>query len=248
MREYSIAVSGNGVMGQLVRQQLAKDSTADFPLRCAGCVGPGDFSSLLQIDDSIEGIIDFSHPDCLSAISDYVAVHPVPLVIATTGYSESQRQQIHRLSERVPVVFSANFSPGITILSRILREISPLLFDWDIEIVETHHNRKLDAPSGTALALADAIDGQGRLPRLTGRHGTGRRQREIGLHAIRCGSVSGKHDVIFASADEILTLSHEAHDRSLFAHGAVLAMKFVLRQKRPGLFSMEDVLFQQPHQ
>lgn len=243
MKEYSIAVSGNGVMGQLVRQQLEKDASSSHPLHCAGCVGTGGFDSLFSIPQPVEGIIDFSHPDCLSSIDAYIQAHPVPLVIATTGYNESQKKQIHRLSEQVPVVFSSNFSPGITILSRILRQISPLLEDWDVEIVEMHHNRKLDAPSGTALMLADAIDSQGQLPRLLGRRGAGKRQKEIGLHAIRCGSISGKHQVIFASFDEILSFSHEVHHRSLFACGAILAMRFALRQSKPGLFSMEDVLF-----
>lgn len=252
VNEYAIAVSGNGVMGRLAARQLessagsqptAATAPDEFTLRFAGCMGPGDFNSLEAIPGPIHGIIDFSHPDFLPAIVRYVSCHPVPLVIATTGYSDEQVRQIHDLSKQVPVVFSSNFSPGIAILSRILREVSPLLSGWDVEIVEMHHNRKLDAPSGTALALADAIDGQNNLPRLAGRSGNGRRGQEIGFHSIRCGSVSGKHDVIFAGPDEILTFSHQAQDRSLFAHGAVLAMKFALRQEHPGLFSMEDVLF-----
>ena len=243
MDEFSIAVSGNGVMGQLVKEQLQAESPGSCRFQCAGCVGPGDFSSLFQIEAPIHGIIDFSHPDFLSGIAAYISVHPVPLVIATTGHNEEQLRQIHSLSQQVPVVFAANFSPGITILSRILRSISPLLSQWDVEIIEMHHNRKLDAPSGTALALADAVDPQHAMPRLTGRRGVSRRNGEIGLHAIRGGAVSGKHCVLFASANEILTFSHEAHSRSLFAQGAVLAMQFALRQTAPGLFSMEDVMF-----
>lgn len=222
-----IAISGNGVMGQLVRKALETDSTLDF----IGCVGPGDFPVLDSLPASPDGIIDFSHPDCLSGIIDYVTAQAeagrrIPVVIATTGYSEAQIQQIHELSHMVPVVFSSNFSPGVTILTRLLKEFSPLMADWDIEIVETHHNRKLDAPSGTALTLAKALD-----------------RNDIGIHSLRGGDVRGIHEVMFFGPGETLTLKHEALDRGLFSAGAVKAMKFALAQEKPGLFGMGDVMF-----
>ena len=249
MSNSSIAVSGNGVMGQLVRQALTRDSA----FTCAGCVGPGDYPVLRALPELPDGIIDFSHPDCLSGIIEYVTSssdfgHMIPVVIATTGYSEAQIQQIHELSRIVPVVFSSNFSPGVTILTRLLKEFSPLMADWDVEIVETHHRRKLDAPSGTALTLAKTIsaatasDADGR-PLLFGRHGHQKHEQEIGVHAVRGGDVRGIHEIFFFGPGETLTIKHEALDRGLFAAGAVKAMKFALEQKVPGLFSMEDVLF-----
>lgn len=222
-----IAISGNGVMGQLVRKALETDPTLDF----IGCVGPGDFPVLDALPASPDGIIDFSHPDCLSGIIDYVTAQAeagrrIPVVIATTGHSEAQIQQIHELSHMVPVVFSSNFSPGVTILTRLLKEFSPLMADWDIEIVETHHNRKLDAPSGTALTLAKALD-----------------RNDIGIHSLRGGDVRGIHEVMFFGPGETLTLKHEALDRGLFSAGAVKAMKFALAQEKPELFGMGDVMF-----
>ena len=221
-----IAISGNGVMGQLVRKALEADPSLQF----GGCVGPGDFPVLSALPSILSGIIDFSHPDCLNGIYDYVleqaeAGHTIPVVIATTGYSEAQVNQIHELARRVPVVFSSNYSPGVTILTKLLRDLSPLMSDWDIEIVETHHNRKLDAPSGTALTLAKALN------------------RPVPMHSLRGGDVRGIHEIMFFGAGETLTLKHEALDRGLFAAGAVKAMKFALEQITPGLWTMEDVMF-----
>jgi len=222
-----IAVSGNGVMGQLVRKALEADPTLEF----TGSIGPGDFPVLDALPASPDGIIDFSHPDCLSGIIDYVTAQAesgrrIPVVIATTGYSEPQVDQIQQLAKLVPVVFSSNFSPGVTILTQLLRELTPMMTDWDIEIVETHHNRKLDAPSGTALTLAKALD-----------------RNDIGIHSLRGGDVRGVHEIMFFGPGETLTLKHEALDRGLFAAGAVKAMKFALNQENPGLWGMEDVMF-----
>ena len=226
-----IAISGNGVMGQLVRKALEADPSLQF----GGYIGPGDISSFSELPSIPSGIIDFSHPDCLSGLIDYVMTqlepggnqpgHTIPVVIATTGYSEAQVDQIRELARRVPVVFSSNYSPGVTILTRVLRELSPLMSEWDIEIVETHHNRKLDAPSGTALTLAKALN------------------RPVPMHSLRGGDVRGIHEIMFFGAGETLTLKHEALDRGLFAAGAVKAMKFALEQKTPGLWTMEDVMF-----
>ena len=225
-----IAISGNGVMGQLVRKALETDPMLQF----GGCVGPGDFPALSALPSIPSGIIDFSHPDCLNGIYDYVLEqtevgHTIPVVIATTGYSETQVAQIHELARHVPVVFSSNYSPGVTILTKLLRDLSPLMSDWDIEIVETHHNRKLDAPSGTALTLAKALN------------------RPVPMHSLRGGDVRGVHEIMFFGAGETLTLKHEALDRGLFAAGAVKAMKFALEQKTPGLWTMEDVMFGPSH-
>ena len=141
-----VAVSGNGVMGQLVHKALETEPT----LSCIGCIEPKE-TSLSELSTVPSGIIDFSHPDCLTGIIEYVtaqyeAGYRIPVVIATTGFTEQQKDQIKELSCLVPVVFSSNFSIGVTLLHRVLREFSPLLIDWDKEIVEMHHNRKVDAP------------------------------------------------------------------------------------------------------
>ncbi|MBQ5797084.1 MAG: 4-hydroxy-tetrahydrodipicolinate reductase [Firmicutes bacterium] len=237
-----IAISGNGVMGQLVRKALEIDPMLQF----GGCIGPGDISSLSELPSIPDGLIDFSHPDCLNEIYNYVLEqtevgHTIPVVIATTGYSEAQVDQIRELARHVPVVFSSNYSPGVTILTKLLRDLSPLMADWDIEIVETHHNRKLDAPSGTALTLAKALN----RPLIYGRQGHSLRKDEIAIHAVRGGDVRGVHEIMFFGAGETLTLKHEALDRGLFAAGAIKAMKFALEQKTPGLWTMEDVMFGQ---
>ena len=238
-----IAISGNGVMGQLVRKALETDSTLDF----IGCVGPGDLPVLDALPASPDGIIDFSHPDCLSGIIDYVTAQAeagrrIPVVIATTGYSEAQIQQIHGLSHMVPVVFSSNFSPGVTILTRLLKEFSPLMADWDIEIVETHHNRKLDVPSGTALMIAEGIrEARGAGEFCIGRHEHGKRpEGEIGIHSLRLGNVVGEHEIRINTGTQTLTLKHEAHSRALFAEGALTAAAFLIEQKN-GLFNVNDL-------
>ena len=233
-----IAISGNGVMGQLVRKALEADPTLSF----LGCIGPStntppgltDYPSLSALPSVPYGIIDFSHPDCLVEIIEYVMTQlepgenkpgrRIPVVIATTGYSPDQIDQIHQLSRHVPVVFSSNFSPGVTILTRILRDLAPLMADWDVDIVEKHHKRKVDAPSGTALSLAKTLN------------------RPVPIHAVRGGDIRGVHEVIFMGNGETLTLTHEALDRGLFAAGAVKAMKFALEQDGPGLWNMEDVI------
>ena len=238
-----IAVSGNGVMGQLVHKALETELT----LSCIGCIEPKE-TSLSELSTVPSGIIDFSHPDCLTGIIEYVtaqyeAGYRIPVVIATTGFTEQQKDQIKELSCLVPVVFSSNFSIGVTLLHRVLREFSPLLIDWDKEIVEMHHNRKVDAPSGTALSLAHSLDPQGILTPIYGRGGSAPRKfNEIGIHAVRGGSICGNHDVIFAGPSEVLTFRHEALDRSIFAHGAIRAMKFALVQTEPRLYTMEDVM------
>ena len=247
-----IAISGNGVMGQLVRKALETDPILSF----LGCIGPStntpsglmDYPSLSKLPAVPSGIIDFSHPDCLVDIIEYVLTQlesdgnepgrRIPVVIATTGYSPDQIDQIHQLSRHVPVVFSSNFSPGVTILTRILQELAPLMADWDVDIVEKHHRRKLDAPSGTALTLAKALN----RPLIYGRQGHSPRKDEIAIHAVRGGDIRGVHEVIFMGNGETLTLAHEALDRGLFAAGAVKAMKFALEQDGPGLWNMEDVI------
>ncbi len=238
----NIAVVGSGRMGSMVRDRIEQTEG----LRCAGVVdqqNPDYAGSFGEIEGKIDAIIDFSHPDNLAMIIDYVMIHPTPLVLATTNYTEEQIASIKALAEKMPVVFTANFSLGVTVLSKVLREVGAALADsFDIEIIEKHHNQKIDAPSGTAKLLADAVDPEHLFPRVCGRDGIGKRGREIGIQAIRAGNMAGEHTVIFAADDEILEFTHKAGSRQIFAIGAVKAASFAVDQPA-GLYTMENVLF-----
>ena len=239
--EIKIAVVGSGRMGMLVSERIEQTAGA----ACAGVVDrenpdcPDSLSELAEIDV----IIDFSHPDNLEMISEYTGAHPTPLVIATTGHNEEQTARIRALAEKMPVVFTANCSLGVTVLARVLKEVGAALSEsFDIEIVEKHHNQKLDAPSGTAKLLADAVDPERSFERVCGRNGIGRRGREIGIQSIRAGNIAGEHTVLFAAEDEILEFTHKAGSRQIFAIGAVKAACFAA-DRPAGLYTMENVLF-----
>lgn len=190
-------------------------------------------------------IIDFSHPSNFESIMAYAKKNNLPIIMATTGLSSEQRDAMKKASSEIPVFFSANMSLGINLLIKLCRDaVKVLEKDYDIEIIEKHHNKKLDAPSGTALAIADAIadtmsDGANYVFE---RHSV-RKQRnknEIGIHAVRGGTIVGEHEVIFAGTDEIITLSHSAASREVFAQGAVKAALF-MRGKPKGFYSMDDL-------
>ncbi|MBQ6706464.1 MAG: 4-hydroxy-tetrahydrodipicolinate reductase, partial [Clostridia bacterium] len=168
------------------------------------------------------------------------------VVLATTGYTEEQIENIHALSKDVPVFFSANMSLGVNLLSALVEKAAAVLGDsFDIEIVEKHHNQKVDAPSGTALMLANAAkEGLSFEPEYVYERHSVRQKRdkkEIGISAVRAGSIVGEHDVIFGGQDEVITLSHLALSKDIFAHGAINAALFLVG-KAPGLYSMKDML------
>ena len=190
-------------------------------------------------------VIDFSNPANLTMLTEYCERESCPVVIATTGYEEEQRRQIRQLARKVPVVFSANYSLGINVMKRVLEEITPILEDaFDMEIIEKHHNRKLDAPSGTAKMLLEAMDRDGAYAHVFGRSGNGKRSREIGVHAVRGGTIAGEHTALYAGEDEILEIRHTAGSKRIFAAGALKAAAFAAGSGRPaGLYTMEDVLF-----
>ena len=241
METIRVAVVGSGRMGTLVRDRIGQSEGMAF----AGTVDRENPDCAAALSELLlfDVIVDFSHPDNLDMIEAYVTTRPTPLVIATTGYSEEQKERIRRLGEMMPVVYTANFSLGITVLSRVLREVGAALSEtFDIEIIERHHNQKLDAPSGTALLLADAVDPEKRQERLCGRDGFGRRGHEIGIQSVRAGNIAGEHTVLFAAEDEILEFTHKAGSRQIFAIGAVKAARFAAAGA-PGLYTMEDVLF-----
>ncbi len=191
-------------------------------------------------------VIDFSHPDATAALLSFATRNRLPLCLGTTGQDRGQLHAIASAAERIPIFRAANFSLGVALLRLLIGEVLAAFPQAEAEIVETHHSRKLDAPSGTALALADAIRAQapGRFVR-AGRPGTGVRDpQEIGIHSLRIGQTTGIHEVLFDTGHEAVTLRHEAHDRSAYAAGALAAADFLVTQP-PGLYGMEQ-LFPSP--
>jgi len=193
-------------------------------------------------------IVDFSHPSALSTVLGLAVKCSAPVVLATTGFNEGHHAEISAASEKIPVLQSANMSLGINLMSELLRTAAAVLADgFDIEIVEAHHNQKLDAPSGTALLLADAINDElsGSLEYVYDRHNVRakRDKKEIGIHTIRGGTIVGEHKVIFAGNNEILEISHSAASREVFAEGAVRAVRFITEKgRKPGRYSIRDVV------
>ncbi len=213
------------------------DSSYDFPV----------FKSLSDCDVDADVIVDFSNASALEGLLDYCVEKNVPVVLCSTGFSDEQLQKVRDASEKVAILKSANMSVGINALLKVLKEVAPVFeaAGFDIEIVEKHHNQKVDAPSGTALALAECInDSLEEKCEYVFDRSTRRMKRpknEIGISAVRGGSIVGDHDVIFAGKDEVVTLSHTAYSRAIFGKGAVQAAKF-LAGKGPGMYDMSDVL------
>lgn len=204
------------------------------------------FASFSEIDVDADVIIDFSHPSVLASLLEYCKKNKMPAVIATTGLSDEQKKEIEDTSKEVPMFFSANMSIGVNLISELAAKAARVLEgSFDIEIVEAHHNQKIDAPSGTALMLADSIsDALTNKPTYEFDRHSKRAKRdpnEIGIHSIRGGTIVGEHEVIFAGLDEIITISHSARSKDLFAVGAVNAAVF-LKGKPAGMYSMKQLV------
>lgn len=198
-------------------------------------------------DLPIDVVVDFSRPETLPSLLEFCDKRKLPVIIATTGFGPEELDAIQEASSRIPVFKTANMSLGINLMMQLLRDAAAFLGDSDIEIVERHHNTKADAPSGTALVLADAINSVflGKKEYTYGRHSRAelRRPREIGIHAVRGGTVAGDHSVMFLGKDEELTLSHSASSRQVFAVGALEAARF-MKGKGPGYYDMQDILLE----
>ncbi|MBQ9720329.1 MAG: 4-hydroxy-tetrahydrodipicolinate reductase, partial [Oscillospiraceae bacterium] len=192
---------------------------------------------------SADCIVDFSHHSGIRDLLAYARAHRIPAVIATTGHDEAEKAEILAASQEIPVFFSANMSIGIALLVELAKKTAAAMPDAEIEIIEKHHDRKLDAPSGTALMLADAIrEVRPDAYAVTGRSGHGKRTpEEIGIHAVRMGNIVGEHEVIVGTQNQTITLKHEAHSRALFAEGALSAAAF-LQGKPNGLYTMQDMI------
>ena len=238
----TIIVNGAlGRMGQQVCRILAESGETAVKVDKAG--GEGVFSSLAEYTGPADAVIDFSNHAGAKDLADYCVSRKLPLVAATTGYTPEELSLLEQAAETVPVFQSFNMSIGVALLARLVKQAAAVFGGADVEIIEAHHNRKADAPSGTALMLADAVKSQRpESEYVFGRSGQHKRQpNEIGIHAIRMGNVVGEHEVIFGTDSQTITLKHQAHDRALFAEGALTAARFVVDQK-PGFYHMDDLL------
>ncbi len=243
-------VGANGKMGQVISRIVAESSDSevkfgidintekkwDYPV----------YKAFSETTEECDVIIDFSHPSSLEATLDYAITNNKGVVIATTGLSAEQIDSIKSASEKIPVFFSANMSLGVNLLIQLAKKATMLLEDnFDIEIIEKHHNLKIDAPSGTALAIADAINETctNSNEYVYDRHSTRKKRskNEIGIHSLRGGTIVGEHSVIFAGTDEIIELKHTATSKEVFAVGAVKASLF-LYNKIPGLYNMDNLI------
>ena len=239
-----IIVNGaGGRMGKALRAMMEKKQ-----LVLAAAVDPfaaeeGIIPNLTDCTESADIIIDFSNHESTAALTAYAVEKKLPLIIATTGHTEQELALIRQAAEQIPVFHSGNMSLGIAVLTALAKQTAAMFPDADIEIVEAHHNQKLDVPSGTALMLARAVqEARPEALPLIGRHENGKRAKtEVGIHSLRMGNTVGWHEVIVNTGTQIITLKHEAQDRALFAEGALSAAQFLLG-KAPGLYTMKDMV------
>ena len=216
---------------------IAEDASLSYPV----------YADLADCAEEADVVIDFSTATAMDSLLAACEAKKMPLVLCTTGLSDAQLEKLQQITSVIPVLRSANMSLGINLLMKLVQDAARALYgaDFDIEIVEQHHRRKLDAPSGTALALADSInESLGNACRYTFDRSQRHEKRdpyEIGISAVRGGSIVGEHEVIFAGEDEVVRISHSAYSRSIFAKGALAAARFLAGQPA-GLYSMSDVI------
>ena len=231
---------GRGKMGKLIRETA---TAAGDEIQAA--FGHDDLDQLGQLGKAADVVIDFSRPEALPEIAAYVRRTGTPLLSGTTGYSPRDLELLRSLGIAAPVLWSANFSLGVAVLYRALQTVSGVLKpDFDIEITETHHNQKADAPSGTAKLLVEALDPQHALRPVYGREGIcgARTGNEIGVHAIRGGTVAGEHTVSYFGVDEVLEITHKAGSRQIFVNGALMVARKLIRMPK-GRYELQDILF-----
>ena len=201
------------------------------------------YNSLQDVKLKIDVIIDFSNHLATKDLLSFAVNNKIPIVIATTGQTEEEKNMINDASKKIPVFFSANYSIGVNVLIDLAKRTAKTMKDAEIEIVEVHHDRKIDAPSGTALAIANAIKGvRENATIVAGRNGERKRTKdEIGISSIRMGNIAGIHEVMISTQNETVTLKHEAYNRAIFAEGAIYASKFLF-DKEVGLYDMSSIL------
>ena len=245
----AILVGCSGKMGKFVTDEIQKNDDIEIVAGVARINNGNDypvFSKFDEINLKADVIIDFSSPVLLDDLLNYATKNNIPTVIATTGYSAEQIEKIKQTSKQIPVFFTFNMSLGVNLLCSLAKKAASVLGDsFDVEIIESHHNQKVDAPSGTAIMLANAVNEvfEDKMNYEYDRHSkrAKRPKNEIGIHSVRGGTIVGKHDVLFAGHDETIKISHEAYSKEVFAVGAVKAAKFIF-DKKAGLYDMNSML------
>jgi len=240
-----------GKMGRMIIDRVLSESELELvgAVESKGNRSVGKPIGKIKITDGLENVvkscdivIDFTSPNATIGNLETARKNKKPIVIGTTGLDEKGIDKIKNASREIPVVFAPNMSVGVNLLFKLVDEVAGVLSNYDVEIIEAHHNQKKDAPSGTALKLAEIIADKLNLTKIYGRQGiTGPRKKEIGIHSVRAGDIVGEHTVVFAGPGERIELIHRAHSRDTLAAGAVLAAKWLIG-KKPGLYSMRDVL------
>ena len=248
-----LIISGcNGRMGQAVAAACSTDEgitvVAGFDINTVKLSDFPVYSDPMEFGGRADVVVDFSNPAALTSLLSYCVGRSLPLVVCTTGYSEDQLSMIESASKTIPIFKSANMSIGINLLVGLVKKAAEALGeDFDIEIVERHHNKKIDAPSGTALMLADAAaEGLASSPEyIYERHNVrkARSKNEIGISAVRGGTIPGEHEVIFAGSNEVIEFKHTVYSREILASGGVRAAKFLAAQIEAKIYNMNDILF-----
>ena len=238
----------SGTMGQVLTKCVADDEelelVAGISPKHHDVDGFNTYSSFADVKEDYDVVIDVSNPLALDGILEYCLKTKTPVVLATTGYNDEEMEKIHEAAKQIPVFLSFNMSLGVNILLKLVKEAAKNLANFDIEIIEKHHNKKVDSPSGTAVMIANAVkEIREQSEFIYGRHGrTGKRQQnEVGIHAVRGGTIVGEHSAIFAGNDEILEINHSARSKNVFAEGAIAAAKYLVNQE-PGFYNMDDML------
>ena len=243
-----IIINGySGSMGKVLTKCANEDS--ELEIVCGASKDDLDvpfktYHKMSEVEESTDVIIDFSHHSTIDDTLSYAIKTKTPLVIATTGFNDEELEKIKKASNIIPIFHSSNMSLGVNVLVKLVKEAAKSLNGFDIEIIEKHHNKKLDAPSGTAVMIANGVKEV--LPDseyIYGRHGRSdkRSSNEIGIHAIRGGTIVGEHTTIFAGHDEVVEIKHSAQSKDIFAKGAIAAAKFLVKQEA-GYYNMNNML------
>lgn len=243
-----VIISGyNGTMGKVLVNYI-KECDEDIEIVAGVSKNKtsleifSEYDSFDNIQEIADVIIDFSHHSLTKSLVSYASKTKTNVVIATTGHDDYELSLINKLSKEVAVVYSGNYSLGVNVLLELVTQASKMLYGYDIEVIEKHHNKKIDAPSGTAKMIVDSINDVDLFNKVYGRKGESKRkEKEIGIHAIRCGTIVGEHEIIFAGEDEIIEIKHTALSKKMFAKGALEA-SFWIMDKTSGIYSMKDVL------
>ena len=237
----------SGSMGKVLTKCANEDS--ELEIVCGASKDDLDvpfktYHKMSEVEESADVIIDFSHHSTIDDTLSYAIKTKTPIVIATTGFNDEELTKIKKASNIIPIFHSSNMSLGVNVLVKLVKEAAKSLNGFDIEIIEKHHNKKLDAPSGTAVMIANGVKEV--LPDseyIYGRHGRSdkRSSNEIGIHAIRGGTIVGEHTTIFAGHDEVVEIKHSAQSKDIFAKGAIAAAKFLVKQEA-GYYNMNNML------